>query len=61
MKRRDLIRHLEINGCRLVREGGNHSIWENPSNKRRAAVPRHNEIVDFTVVRICKQLEIPTP
>ena len=25
MKRRDLIRHLENNGCELLREGGNHS------------------------------------
>lgn len=28
MKRRDLIRHLEANDCRLVREGRSHSIWK---------------------------------
>ena len=61
MKRRELIRHLEENDCRLLREGGNHSIWENTKNGKRAAVPRHNEIVDFTAIKICKQLEIPIP
>lgn len=59
MKRRDLIKHLSAHHCRLVREGGEHSIWENEVNKRRTAVPRHREIPDFTAFRICKQLEIP--
>jgi predicted RNA binding protein YcfA (HicA-like mRNA interferase family) len=61
MKRRDLLRHLEKYGCRLLREGGEHSIWENSINKRRTAIPRHREIVDFTAVKICKQLDIPNP
>jgi len=61
MKRRDLIRHLEANACRLLREGGSHSIWENARNKKRSAVPRHNEIVEYTAVKICSQLEIPKP
>ena len=54
MKRRDLLRHLRQHGCRLVREGGEHSIWENPATHRRTSVPRHNEILEFTAVRICK-------
>jgi predicted RNA binding protein YcfA (HicA-like mRNA interferase family) len=61
MKRRDLIRHLSQSGCRLVREGGEHSIWENPANKRRTSVLRHREMLDFTAMRICKQLEISNP
>ncbi len=61
MKRRDLIRHLEANGCRLLREGGNYSIWENPKNRKRVPVPRHNEIAEYTAVKICKQLEISEP
>jgi predicted RNA binding protein YcfA (HicA-like mRNA interferase family) len=28
MKRIDLIRHLEANGCLLLREGGSHSVYE---------------------------------
>ncbi len=61
MKRRDLIRHLEANGCRLLREGGNHSIWESRKSKKRTSIPRHNEIADYTAAKICKQLEIPNP
>ncbi|MGD9563747.1 MAG: type II toxin-antitoxin system HicA family toxin [Pyrinomonadaceae bacterium] len=61
MKRRDLIRHLEVHGCRLVREGGSHSIWQNANTQKRTAVPRHTEIVEYTVAKICKQLGIPIP
>ena len=61
MKRRDLLRHLRQQGCRFVREGAKHSIWENPATRRRTSVPRHREIPDYTAVRICKQLSIPVP
>ncbi len=61
MKRRDLIRHLSQHGCILVREGGEHSIWQNPANSHRTSVPRHREIPEYTALRICKQLEIPPP
>lgn len=61
MKRRDLIRHLLDHGCLFVREGSDHSIWENPANGRRTSVPRHREIPDFTAHRIFRQLDIPRP
>lgn len=61
MKRRDLIRHLNQHDCKLLREGGEHSIWENFVNKRRTSIPRHREIAQFTAIRICKQLDIPPP
>ncbi|HKA53655.1 MAG TPA: type II toxin-antitoxin system HicA family toxin [Candidatus Binatia bacterium] len=61
MKRRDLLRHLSRHGCRLVREGGERSIGENPATNRRTSVPRHCEIPEFTAARICKQLEVPEP
>ena len=61
MKRRELIRHLERNGCTLLREGGNHSIYFNPSNNKISAVGRHTEIADRMAQIICKQLEIPKP
>jgi predicted RNA binding protein YcfA (HicA-like mRNA interferase family) len=61
MKRRGLLNHLQRHGCRFGREGGDHSIWENPANRRRTAVPRHREIPDFTAARVCRQLEIPAP
>lgn len=43
MKRRELIRHLEENGCRQLREGSRHTVYANPSEKRVSAVPRHTE------------------
>ncbi len=61
MRRRELLNHLRAYGCRFVREGGNHSIWENPSLERRTAVPRHREIPEYTARRICIQLGIPQP
>ncbi|MBF0508416.1 MAG: type II toxin-antitoxin system HicA family toxin [Deltaproteobacteria bacterium] len=61
MKRRDLLHHLSQNGCRLLREGGEHSIWENPTTNHRASIPRHREVSDFTMIRICKQLGVPLP
>ena len=61
MKRVDLLRHLRQHGCQFVREGSDHSIWENPANTRRTAVPRHREIPDYTCMRICKQLGITGP
>ncbi|HAF71350.1 TPA: addiction module toxin, HicA family [Candidatus Acetothermia bacterium] len=61
MKRRDLLRHLRQHGCRFVREGREHSIWENPTTKHRASIPRHREIPEYTAKRICKQLGVPSP
>jgi mRNA interferase HicA len=61
VKRRELIHHLEENGCLFLREGGKHTIYYNPSNNRTSAIPRHREIVDILVVKICKDLEIPPP
>ncbi|HYA40012.1 MAG TPA: type II toxin-antitoxin system HicA family toxin [Syntrophobacteraceae bacterium] len=34
MKRRDLIRRLEVHGCRLVREGGSHTVYVIPERKK---------------------------
>jgi predicted RNA binding protein YcfA (HicA-like mRNA interferase family) len=61
MKRLDLIRWLETNGCRLMREGANHSVFLNQQAKRVSAVPRHREINDFLARKICRDLQIPEP
>ena len=61
MKRADLVRHLHRHGCRLLREGGRHTIYWTPSNGRVSAVPRHNEVGDILAKKICKDLEIPPP
>ncbi|MBY0493762.1 MAG: type II toxin-antitoxin system HicA family toxin [Cyanobacteria bacterium] len=60
MKRRALVRHLEQNGCRLLREGGNHSIYVS-STGTTSSVPRHTEINDDLSRKICKDLGIPEP
>lgn len=59
MKRGELLRHRERLGCRLDREGSRHSIYMNPANGKKAPVPRHLEIDNRLVRRICGQLEVP--
>jgi len=61
MKRNELLRHLRRWGCYLKREGSNHSVYSNPQNGRWEAVPRHAEIDNNLVKKICKMLEIPNP
>ena len=59
MKRRELIQHPEDHGCQLLREGGKHSLYFNPSNDQTSAVPRHREINDFLARKICRDLGVP--
>lgn len=61
MKRAKLIKHLTKYGCYLIREGGNHSIYFNPISQKISTVPRHKEVKQFIVEKICKDLEIQTP
>ena len=61
MKLRDLLRHLESYGCHFVREGANHTVYENPAAGTWSAVPRHREIKKYLVTKICKDLGIPAP
>ena len=61
MKRTELIRHLSAHDCKLLREGGRHSIYWNPANRFTSAVPRHAEILSPVANRIYKDLGIPRP
>lgn len=61
MKRRELIRHLEQNGCKFLRDGRRHTVCYNPMDQKTSTVPRHTEIVDILARKICKDLEIPPP
>lgn len=61
MKRRDFVQHLEAQGCQFVREGGNHTVYVNPVNHKASTVPRHREIFDDLIRKICRDLEIPRP
>ncbi len=53
VKRRDLIRYLESHGFRLLREGGNHSIYTNGA--KVIPVKRHAHLDRITANELCKQ------
>ena len=59
MKRRDLIRHLTLHGCALLREGARHSVYVNRVTRKTSTVPRHRDINDYLAQKICKDLQIP--
>lgn len=59
MKRKDVISYLEKNGCDFLREGANHSVYVNRREKKVSTVPRHREIDENLVTKICKDLGIP--
>jgi mRNA interferase HicA len=53
IKRRDLVRYLEQNGFRLLREGANHSIYTNDA--KTIPVKRHRSLDRVTANELCKQ------
>ncbi|HQN08011.1 MAG TPA: type II toxin-antitoxin system HicA family toxin [Thermoanaerobaculia bacterium] len=61
MKRLDLIRHLERNGCTLLREEGAHSVFVNARERKASTVPRHREVNEVLCLKICKDLGVPAP
>jgi len=61
MKRQEFMAWLHEHGCVLVREGARHSWYGNPSENKRSSIPRHKEINDLLVIKICKDLGIPRP
>ena len=61
MKRVDLIRHLEHNGCQFLREGRGHTVYVNRTAQKATAIPRHREINDFLCKKICDDLQVKRP
>ncbi len=61
MKRLDLIRHLEDQGCEFLREGSKHTVYVNRQTQKTSTVPRHREIHDLLARKICKDLQIDAP
>jgi mRNA interferase HicA len=57
MKRADLIRTLEQQGCILLRHGARHDWYHNPTTKVSQPVPRHREIRDTLAKHIIKMLK----
>ena len=58
MKRRDLLKHLEENGCEFLREGGSHTVYVNRMKRKSTTIPRHREIDENLCKKICKDLGI---
>jgi len=56
VKRKDLIKKLEMAGYRLDRTG-DHSIYEKPGS-RPVQVPNHREINEYTAKAILKAANI---
>ncbi len=61
MKRHELLGHLTGNGCVFVREGKKHTVYVNSGNGQSSTVPRHIEIKNTLVRKICDDLGIRDP
>jgi len=57
VKRSELIRRLGSMGFVLIRYGGNHDWYQNPSTKVSQPVPRHREIADTLAKHVLKMLQ----
>ena len=53
MKRRDLIKKLEQDGWKIS-PGANHDLAIHPTKPGKLAIPRHNEINEYTAKGILK-------
>jgi mRNA interferase HicA len=42
-------------------DAAGHSVYVNLKTRKASTVPRHNEINDFLVRKICRDLEVPCP
>lgn len=56
MKRVDLIKAIEAQGCEFVRHGSKHDWYRNPRTGVAQPVPRHREIKERLAKRIIKML-----
>ena len=61
MKRRAVLNHFKENECLLDREGAKHSIIVNTKTGAWTSMPRHSDIREITVMKMCKELGIPKP
>jgi hypothetical protein len=59
VKRVDLVRTTEGFGCVLVRHGGRHDWYRNPTTGVSQPVPRHREIKDHLARHIISMLSTP--
>ena len=57
MKRLDLIRQIEQQGCVFLRHGGKHDWYQNLKTGVCQPVPRHNEINEHLARHILQKLK----
>jgi hypothetical protein len=56
MKRVELLQNLNRQGAVFVRHGAKHDVYMQPRTNKEAAVPRHDEINEYTAKAILKKL-----
>ncbi|MCD6550799.1 type II toxin-antitoxin system HicA family toxin [Thermotoga sp.] len=56
MKRRDLVREIEKQGCLLIRHGRRHDWYQNPKTNISQPIPRHREIKEYLAKHIITML-----
>ena len=60
MKRLDLVRRLNDEGCVFVRHGSNHDWYRNVITGAMDAVPRHREVDERLARAIIRRLSAPS-
>ncbi len=55
------MQHLRRYKCFIKREGSKHTLVQNIINGIKETVPRHSEIDNVLVKKICKRLKISSP
>lgn len=61
MKRREPLRHLQVEGRYCAREKGPSSIWRNPRTDEIQAVPLPRRDRFFLFKKICLRLSVSVP
>ena len=56
MKKRDLIKEIEKQGCLLIRHGRRHDWYQNPMTNISQPIPRHREIKEYMAKHIITML-----
>ena len=61
MKLKDVIRHLEERHCVFMGQGGNHTIYKNVETGKMTSIPRHRDVKENLVKKICDDLGVGGP
>jgi hypothetical protein len=56
MKKTGLLQSLNRQGAVFVRHGAKHDVYVQPRTGKEAAIPRHDEINEYTAKAILKKL-----